>query len=337
MIADFRSDTLTIPTREMLNSMMAARVGDDVWEEDPTVIELEEQMAAMFGMEAGLFCPSGTMANQIAIRIHTRQQDEVICDYYSHINHYEAGGPASNSQVSLKLVKTEKGILSANDIAKAMNPVDVHFPPSRLVVLENTCNKGGGYSYSSEDLREIREISHQKDLAIHIDGARIFNATTSQGYSPLEIGGICDSLSICLSKGLGCPVGTVLLFKDREQLFFAKRVRKAFGGGMRQAGYLAAAGLFALENNIDRLEEDHRRAKEIGKIISKQGFCENIKEVETNIVLFKSNIGSSELIQKLKDKGILVAGMGDEWIRFVTYLGIEDDHIQYFSEVAARI
>lgn len=337
MIADFRSDTLTIPTREMLNSMMAARVGDDVWEEDPTVIELEKKMAAMFGMETGLFCPSGTMANQIAIRIHTRQQDEVICDYFSHINHYEAGGPASNSQVSLKLVKTEKGILSANDISKAINPVDVHFPPSRLVVLENTCNKGGGYSYAFEGLREIREISHQKDLTIHIDGARIFNATTSQGYSPLEIGRICDSISICLSKGLGCPVGTVLLFKDKEQLFFAKRVRKAFGGGMRQAGYLAAAGLFALENNIDRLEEDHRRAKEIGKIISKQGFCEDIKEVETNIVLFRSNIGSSEFIQKLKNKGILVAGMGDEWIRFVTYLGIEDDHIQYFSEVAARI
>ena len=337
MTADFRSDTFTIPTQGMLEAMFSAQVGDDVWEEDPTVKQLESRMARDFGLDFGLFCPSGTMANQIALRIHTRPQDEVICDWFSHIHHYEAGGPASNSNLSLKLIQTDRGILSAELIESAINPEDVHFPPSRLVVLENTCNKGGGYSYELEDVKAIKDLCLRGGLFLHLDGARVFNAIISKGYSTMEIGSHLDSISICLSKGLGCPIGTVLLINGEEKYKEAKRVRKAFGGGMRQAGYLAAAGLYALDHQIDRLSEDHERARQIGDILKKSSLCTELKEIETNIVIFKSARPAPETIEDLKNQGILVAGMGNDWIRFVTYLGIEDEHIEALSNaVKAR-
>jgi threonine aldolase len=338
MIADFRSDTLTKPTSGMLERMMAAEVGDDVWEEDPTVRELENRLAAEFGMGAGIFCPSGTMANQIAIRLLTSPQDEVICASLSHIYHYEAGGTASNSLVSLKLIPSEKGILSPDEIRENINPRDVHFPTSRLLVLENTCNKGGGYSYSQEELESITSMCRENKLLVYMDGARVYNAIISRGYDSMQVAQGLDSISVCLSKGLGCPVGTVLLIKDPELLFNAKRVRKAFGGGMRQAGYLAAAGLYAIENNITRLSDDHENAKKLGKLLSNSDFCEEVKEVETNIVLFKTKEGIDKLtiIKNLEEQGVLCAPMGKDWIRFVTHLGIDREAMSHTEEVISN-
>ncbi len=331
MVADFRSDTLTKPSRGMLDAMLNAEVGDDVWESDPTVKELESKTATLFGMRAALFCPSGTMANQIAIRLFTQPQDEVICDSQSHIYHYESAGPASNSGVALKLIQSQRGIIDARQIEKSINPKDVHFPPSRLVVLENTCNKGGGYSYELDNIREISELCTSRSLSLHMDGARAFNAIVSKGYSSEQLGSHLDSISICLSKGLGCPVGTVLVIKDPELLFKAKRIRKAFGGGMRQSGYLAAAGIYALENNIERLTEDHENAKTLWKGLKEYGLSKEAPEPETNILIFTpgSKWNREELIKELERLGVLSVPMGDDHIRLVTHLDVGTSHIDY--------
>ena len=259
MIIDLRSDTITIPTKGMLNAMMSANVGDDVWEEDYTVKELESKLASIFGMEAGLFCPSGTMTNQIAIRVHTKLGDQVVCNKLSHIYNYEGGGIASNSGASVKLLEGDSGKLSLNQIKSSVNPDDPHYPKTKLVSLENTVNKGGGVCYSMESIFDISHFCRNNNLAFHLDGARIFNALVKTNQDPLNYGKSFDSISVCLSKGLGAPIGSILL-GSQDFIYEAKRVRKSLGGGMRQVGYLAAAGIYALDNHIKRLQEDHKRA-----------------------------------------------------------------------------
>jgi len=326
MTIDLRSDTVTKPTREMLEAMMSAEVGDDVYGEDPTVNRLEEKAAALLGMEAAMYCPSGTMTNQVAIRLLTQPQDEVICHKHAHVYLYEGGGIASNSHATVKLLEGERGILSAKDIEDHINPDDVHAPPSKLVCLENTMNKGGGSIYPFETVEEISRLCKSRGIHIHLDGARLFNALVATDDNPNRWGSHFDTISICLSKGLGAPVGSLLL-SSGEGIKKARKIRKSFGGGMRQAGYLAAAGIYALDHNIKRLAEDHQRAKEIGKVLEGCSFAESVMPVETNIVIFKlrKGITTKEFLNKLAEKNIKASPFSNEDIRFVTHLDFNDD------------
>ncbi|TAH01906.1 MAG: aminotransferase class I/II-fold pyridoxal phosphate-dependent enzyme, partial [Sphingobacteriales bacterium] len=259
MIADYRSDTVTRPTPAMLAAMMNAPLGDDVFGEDPTINQLEQLAAGTFGYEAAIFCPSGTMTNQIAIKCHTQPGDEVICDKNSHVYIYEGGGIAFNSGASVRLLEGDRGRITAEQVAESVNPDDVHRPISRLVSLENTCNRGGGSCYNLTEIEKIRKVCNQHGLILHLDGARLFNAMVARKEDPQAYGKLFHSISICLSKGLGAPVGSLLL---GNQAFIkkARRVRKVFGGGMRQAGVLAAAGIYAMENHVERLTQDHLHA-----------------------------------------------------------------------------
>jgi threonine aldolase len=323
---DFRSDTVTRPGPDMLRAMMSAEVGDDVFNEDPTVIRLEEKAAELFGMEAGLFCPSGTMTNQIALNVHTRPGDEVLCDKYSHIHLYEGGGMAANSGLSVTLLDGNRGRLSLDQVSGAVKGDDPHFPSTRLVSLENTSNKGGGSCYDFEDMKAISVICRTKSIGIHLDGARVFNAIVRKGYSPEDLGALFDSVSVCLSKGLGAPVGSVLLGKN-EFVHQARRVRKRFGGGMRQAGYLAAAGIFALENNVSRMEEDHGRAAQLAQKLIELPYVKEVTPPETNIVVFRVADGytTDGILASLKANGILAVPFGTDQIRMVLHLDITDD------------
>lgn len=329
MTIDLRSDTITRPTQGMMDAMMSARVGDDVFGEDPTVQELEDRAAKMLGFEAGLFCPSGTMTNQIAIRTLTQPQDEVICDRRSHIYLYEGGGVASNSMISVELVDGDRGRISPEDVTRNIKPDDIHFPRTRLVSLENTMNKGGGCYYKMEQIRSIQRVCEQHNLVMHLDGARLFNALVETGEEASEIGDYFDTVSICLSKGLGAPVGSLLL-SNKENNKRARRIRKVFGGAMRQSGYLAAAGLYALENNIERLKDDHRRAREIASIFSKLEIVDKVEPVDTNIIIFSLRKGQSVVafLAKLKGLGILALGFGGQSIRMVTHLEITDEMVE---------
>lgn len=331
MIVDLRSDTVTKPTPAMLERMFSAPVGDDVFQEDITVHELEEKTASLFGHEAGLFCPSGTMTNQLAIKVHTFPGSEVICDKKSHIYLYEGGGVASNSLSSMKLLDGSYGRITASQVKEAINnPNDIHQPITSLVSLENTMNKGGGAYYSLQAIQEIREVCIANQLPLHLDGARIFNALVETNDSPHTVGKEFDSISVCFSKGLGCPVGSVLI-GSKAFITKARRFRKAMGGGMRQAGFLAAAGLYALDNHIDRLKEDHKRAKEIGKALENSTFVKQILPVETNIVIFELNddINPTSFLQVLASKGIKAVSFGGQYIRFVTHLDFEDNQLDY--------
>lgn len=323
---DLRSDTVTKPTREMLEAMFAAEVGDDVFDEDPTIKKLEEKSAALFGKEAALYCPSGTMTNQIAIRILTQSQQEVICDRLAHLYYYEAGGIAFNSGCSVRLLNGDRGRLNAKDIEENINPDNIHHPVTAVVTLENTSNKGGGSYYSLQAIKEIKEVCDRHRLKLHLDGARIFNALEETKDSPAETGKYFDTISVCLSKGLGAPVGSVLL-STKENIRKAKRVRKVFGGGMRQAGFLAAAGIYALDNNIARLKEDHRRAKIIGEEIKKLPFVEELFPVDTNIVVFRlsERMKSEDFLKKLSQKDIKAVPFGKQLIRMVTHLDFNDE------------
>src|SRR5215471_3375413 len=268
MLIDYRSDTVTKPTAGMMEAMMHAKVGDDVFGEDPSINELEALTANMFGMEAAIFCPSGTMTNQIGIKCHSQPGDEVICDENAHVYQYEGGGIAFNSGASVKLLPGDRGRITAKQVKIAINSDDNHKAHTSLVCLENTSNRGGGSCYDFEEIRKIREVCKDSNLRFHLDGARLFNALVEKNETPKQYGEIFDSVSICLSKGLGCPVGSVLIGK-RDFIKKARRVRKVFGGGMRQAGFLAAAGIYALQNHISRLKEDHRHAKQIGEVLQK--------------------------------------------------------------------
>lgn len=320
---DFRSDTVTLPTPGMLAYMQAAPLGDDVFGEDPSINALEAKTAGLFGMEAGLFCPSGTMTNQLAIKTHTQAGDEVICEELSHIYQYEGGGIASNSGSSVKLLRGNRGRITAAQVLAAINPDDVHKPISTLVSLENTCNRGGGACYDFSEIEAIQKVAKSNGLGLHLDGARIFNAIVHKKEDPKQYGKVFDSISICLSKGLGAPVGSVLL-GSTPFIKKARRWRKVFGGGMRQAGSLAAAGIYALDNHIERLKEDHTKALEIKNALLKKDFVKEIFEVETNIVIaqIEGKYNATQLAAALKEKNILVIAMTPALIRFVVHLDI---------------
>ncbi len=316
----------------MMEAMFNAEVGDDVFNEDPTVNQLEQKLAEMFGMEAGLYCPSGTMTNQIAIRLHTGPQTEIICHKYSHIYLYEGGGIMSNSQASVKLLDGPLGKLSPEDIAEAINPDDVHAPETTLVALENTMNKGGGSIYTLEEIKPIRELCGKHGLKLHLDGARLFNALAVTDEDPKDWGKAFDSISICLSKGLGCPVGSVLLGNSKF-IHKARKVRKALGGGMRQAGFLAAAGIYALDHHVERLKEDHQRADRIGQILDRQEWVSEVFPVKTNIVIARlKDVTPADMLEKLKGGGIRAVKFGKDQIRFVTHLDFTDEHLEAFEE-----
>ena len=330
MIVDFRSDTVTKPGKEMLDTMMLAKVGDDVFGEDPSINELEHLAATLFGMEAALFCPSGTMTNQIAIKYHTQPGDEVICEESSHVYQYEGGGIAFNSGASVKLILGDRGRITAAQVQTAIQPDDPHRPHSSLVSLENTSNRGGGSCYDFEDIKKIQHVCKANELVFHLDGARLWNALVAKKQTPLQYGQVFDSISVCLSKSLGCPVGSLLLGK-KELIKKARRVRKVFGGGMRQAGFLAAAGIYALNNNIERLEEDHQHAKQIATFLDTSKYVKHILPVETNIIIFETteSITAPELVARLKEKGILGYAIAPNRVRLVLHLDITPQMVEH--------
>lgn len=357
---ELRSDTFTQPSEAMLQAMFAAQVGDDVFGEDVTVNALERSVADFFGMEAGLFCPSGTMTNQIAIQVHTQPGDEVICEAGSHVYFYEGGGIAKNSGAQVRLVQGSFGQITADQIVPLINPDDVHRARTRLVSLENTCNRGGGSCYNLAEIAKIRSLCDSHGLGLHLDGARLMNAIVANQENPKEYGKMFHSISLCLSKGLGAPVGSVLL-GDAAFIKQARRVRKVMGGGMRQAGYLAAAGLYAMENNINRLAEDHAHAKQLASALASCNWVGEIFPVETNIVIFEvlgngdsaagissvaadSDSGKAsgpnsslktapEIIAALNSQNIRVSALSPTHIRMVTHLGVTPEMIQRTVEV----
>ena len=334
MIIDLRSDTVTVPNQEMKEAMFNAKVGDDVFEDDETVNNLEALGATLFGKEASIFCPSGTMTNQIAIKLNSNSPGEIICDELSHVYKYEGGGIGFNSGLATKLLKGDAGRLRAKQIEAAINLDDVHFPETQLVSLENTCNKGGGTIYDMEEIKKIKTLCASKNLKLHLDGARIFNALVESDYTAKEIGAEFDTISICLSKGLGAPVGSLLL-GTKPAIKKARRIRKLFGGGMRQAGYIAAAGIYGLENNIERLKEDHQRAEQLGATLANLSYVKKVLPVATNIVVFEviDAIDFKLIIEKLAVKNIKVVAFGPQQIRFVTHLNFTDEMLEKTIQV----
>ena len=338
MIVDLRSDTVTKPTPQMLEAMMSARVGDDVFGEDETVNELEEKAAQMFGMEAGLFCPSGTMTNQIAIKCFTQPMDEVICDETAHVYRYEGGGIAFNSQASVRLLYGDRGRLTPEMIEPQINPDNIHYPKSSLVVLENTVNRGGGSCYTIDQIEPIYHLCRLKNLKLHLDGARLFNALIETGDEAADYGHMFDGISICLSKGLGAPVGSVLL-GSVATIAKAKRIRKVLGGGMRQAGFLAAAGIYALDNHVERLQQDHDHAAILGGVLTELPFVKSVMPVETNIVIFEldDRHHADDFVEKLNHHGVKCNTFGKQMVRLVTHLDVSSDMINYTIDQLKKI
>ena len=325
MIIDLRSDTVTKPSKEMLDAMMSAKVGDDVFKEDPTVNELEELLAGMFGKEKALFFPSGSMANQTAIKLHTQPGEQVICDKYAHIYNYEAGGVSFNSGVSCKLIDGNRGMFTAEQAVEAINPNDFYYSKTTLIEVENTTNKGGGACWDFDELLKLRKVCDERNLGFHLDGARLWNALVAKNETPQQYG-MFDTISVCLSKGLGCPVGSVLI-GAHDIMENAIRYRKVFGGNMRQIGYLAAAGLYALEHNIDRLTDDHIRAKEIGEVLKNLFVIKKVEPIETNIIIFELNndVDEKSFLKQLKDQNIHIISMGGRKLRMVTHLNYTNE------------
>ncbi len=334
MIIDLRSDTVTKPTPKMLEAMMQAKVGDDVYDEDETVNALEEKIANLFGKEKALFFPSGTMANQTAIKLHTNPGDQVICDKYAHIFNYEGGGASFNSGVSCKLIDGNRGMFTAKQVEEAINPPDFyHSPLTRLVEIENTTNKGGGACWDFDEILKIKSLCKTHNLGFHLDGARLWNALVAKEETTEQYGKAFDTISVCLSKGLGCPVGSVLV-GDKAIMENAIRIRKILGGGMRQVGFLAAAGLYALDNNIERLSEDHKKAKYIAELLQQSNYIKNVESVETNIVIFELYEETSEkFLKSLSDNKILITNMGNNKLRMVTHLEITDNEVDMLENV----
>ncbi len=338
MKIDFRSDTVTKPTPGMLDAMMSAKVGDDVFGEDPTVNALEEKLAKMFDMEAALFCPSGTMSNQIAIKCFTQPMDEVICDQTAHVYRYEGGGIAYNSMASVRLLNGERGILTPEMIEPEINADNIHYPNSSLVVLENTVNKGGGKCYQLSQIAPIAQLCVQKDIKLHLDGARIFNALVATGDEAIKYGAQFDGISVCLSKGLGAPVGSVFL-SSSTIIKKAIRIRKVLGGGMRQAGFLAAAGIYALDHHVNRLAEDHLNAKALADELLKASFVSEVMPVETNIVLFdiKPGLNVDQVVKAFEKKGVLCNSTSAKTIRLVTHLDLNTTMIDQTIEIIKNL
>ncbi|GAA4270204.1 threonine aldolase family protein [Hyunsoonleella aestuarii] len=321
MIIDLRSDTVTKPTKGMLEAMMEAKVGDDVFREDNTVNELENRLAEMFGKSDALFFPSGTMANQTAIKLNTNPGEQIICDKYAHIYNYESGGVSFNSGVSCKLIDGNRGMFNHEQVIDAINPEAYYYSKSSLVEIENTTNKGGGACWDFDEIKKIKKVCDDNQLRFHLDGARIWNALVTKNECPKQYGEQFDTISVCLSKGLGCPIGSVLI-GNLDIMKDALRIRKIFGGNMRQVGYLAAAGLYALDNNIERLVDDHKKAKEIGEELKRLNKIKIVEEIETNIIVFELNndVNEQQFVQNLADKNIYIISMGSGKLRMVTHL-----------------
>lgn len=330
------SDTVTKPTEGMLKAMMNAKVGDDVFKGDPTVNMLQEKVADMFGMEDALFFPSGTMANQTAIKLHTQPGDKLFCDKWAHVYNYEGGGAAFNAGVTCTLIDGNRGMFTADQLRYAAEGrSDIHVPYSRLVCIENTTNKGGGACWDFEELKKIEQVSREFNLAYHLDGARLFNALVAKNETPKQYGELFDTISICLSKGLGAPIGSILV-GSKEHMEKALRIRKLFGGAMRQVGYLAEAANYALDNHVNRLAEDHQKAKEIETVLGDLHFVKKVEPVETNIIIFYVNdtINPMEFIEVMRSKGILMISMGEGKIRIVTHLDYTDSmHKKLLTEL----
>ncbi|MFK7757949.1 MAG: low specificity L-threonine aldolase [Flavobacteriales bacterium] len=335
---DLRSDTVTKPTPGMLDAMFSAKVGDDVFQEDEGINELQEYSASLFGHEAGLFCPSGTMTNQIAVNVHTQPGDELICSDLCHIYNYEGGGVARNSGVQVKLVSHPKGLIYASDIAYKVNPPDSHYANTSLVSLEDTVNKAGGVCYDLKEIKRIKTECATHGLSLHLDGARVFNALVESGEDLLDYGSQFDSISICLSKGLGSPSGSVLL-GSKEFISKAHRVRKAMGGGMRQAGYFAAAGTFALKHQVKRLKEDHQRARQIATLLEKTAHVTAVTPPETNIIIFDVDeaYGVEPFLAQLRAKGVYALPFSKTKIRFVTHLHITDSDAAELEKILKHL
>lgn len=324
------SDTVTKPTNGMLKAMRNAKVGDDVFKQDPTVNHLESKIAEMFGMEAALFFPSGTMANQTAVKLHTNPGDKLYCDKWSHIYNFEGGGVAVNSGVTSALLNGNRGMFRAKHLEKAItNQQDIHIPYSKLVTIENTTNKGGGACWEFQEIVRIKEVCDAYNLKYHLDGARIFNALVSKNHTPIQYGNVFDTISICLSKGLGAPVGSLLL-GNKEHIEKALRIRKLLGGAMRQSGYLAAAGIYALDNHIERLEVDHMRAKVIATALQNCDLIKKVEPVETNIIIFNviEEIDDEVFISRMEEAGILISNIGEGKLRIVTHLDFTEKMLE---------
>lgn len=335
MIIDLRSDTVTKPTQEMMHAIMNAEVGDDVYKEDPTANKLEQKLADMFGMDSALFFPTGSMANQAAIKMHTQPGEQLIADKWAHVYNYEGGGVSFNSGVSCKLLDGNRGMITAAQVEENINPPDFyHSPLTSLVCLENTTNKGGGACYDFAEIEKIRKVCDTHNLGLHLDGARIWNALVAKKEDPKNYGKVFDTISVCLSKGLGTPMGSVLLGK-KEIMKKAMRVRKVLGGGMRQIGFMAAAGIYALDNHVERLANDHKKAKEIAEVLLQQSYVKKVEPTETNIVIFylSDGISDEKFMQDLLQKNVKISGMGQGKLRIVTHLDYTDEMHEKFLEI----
>ena len=339
MIIDLRSDTVTKPTPEMMEAIKNAKVGDDVYAEDPTVNTLQDYFKNLFKMDDALYFPTGSMANQAAIKLHTQPGDALICDKWAHVYNFEGGGAAFNSGVTCKLIDGERGMVTAQQVADAINPPDFyHSPFTSLVCLENTTNKGGGACYDFNEILKIRAVCDTNNLALHLDGARLMNALVAKNESPQQYGEVFDTISVCLSKGLGAPIGTVLMGKHAI-MQKAKRIRKVMGGAMRQIGFMAAAGLYAIQNNVERLANDHQKAKEIANALKKQSYIYKVEPVETNIVIFylQDNLSITEFMDSLSKLGVKISSMGQGKLRIVTHLDYTDVQHLRFKEILDKL
>ena len=336
---DLRSDTITKPSKGMLEAMFKAEVGDDVYKEDPTVNKLEERLADMFGKSHALFFPSGSMANQTAIKLHTNPGEQVIADKWAHVYNYEGGGASFNSGVSFKLIDGDRGMFTAEQVESSINPPDFyHSALTRLVAVENTTNKGGGACWDYKELNRIKDVCDANGLGYHLDGARLWNAIVKNNEDPKQYGNLFDTISVCLSKGLGCPIGSVLV-GDKDIMENAIRMRKILGGATRQVGYLAAAGLYALDNNIERLEEDHLRALELGKTLENLSFTGKVEPIETNIIIFtlNDNLSKGDFFFKMKKHHVLLSDMGGGKIRAVTHKNYTLEQHNQLIEILKKI
>lgn len=339
MIVNLISDTVTIPTPEMLQAMMHAEVGDDVFNADPTAIFLQQKIAKLFGKEAALFFPSGTMTNQTAIKIHTQPGEQMICDKWAHVYNFEGGGAAFNSGISCCLLDGHRGMFTAEQVKAAINdPNNIHLAKTSLVAVENTTNKGGGACWDIGELKKIKQVCKENNLAFHLDGARLFNALVAKKESPKQYGNLFDTISICLSKGLGAPIGSLLLGSEAH-IKKAYRIRKLFGGAMRQVGYLAAAGIYALDHHVERLAIDHLHAKKIGEALKKSPYVSKVEPVETNIIIFNldKSLNENNFMQALKDKNILISSMGSGKLRIVTHLAVSFDMVEKTIQVIENL
>ena len=327
MTINLISDSFTKPSPEMLHAMLTTKVGNDVFDDDPTVNELQRKLADLFGMQDALFFPSGSMANQTAIKLHTRPAEQVICDKWGHVYNFEGGGAASNSGVSFSLIDGNRGMFTVEQLVDHINPPgNIHIATTSLVAVENTTNKGGGACWDIKELQKIREVCDEKELAYHLDGARLFNALIVKNEEPKQYGDLFDTISICLSKSFGAPIGSVLV-GSKKDMMRAKKIRKLFGGAMCQVGYMAAAGIYALDNNIERLKDDHKRAKLLGEALNKNNYVKKVEPIETNIIIFNvvDTVDENVFIQKLKESNILISSMGNGKLRMVTHLDFSDD------------